>query len=408
MISNLREQRGLVIAATSRITHNKNGTWIVPSQSGNGRYTVHLGPETPKCTCPDHETRGCKCKHIFAVEYAIQRERNGDGSVTVTEAVRVTAAKRTTYPQNWSAYNEAQTNEKRLFQSLLHDLCLGLPEIKGSGNGRPRLPMSDAVFAAAFKVYSTVSARRFACDLEEARAGGHIGCVPHFNTVLNYLDEPAMFGVLSDLIIRSSAPLGAVESDFAVDSTGFGTSRHVRWFDHKYGTAGERQAWVKCHFICGVRTNVVTAAEIYDPYTNDCRVLPSLVKTTARHFNLAEVSADKAYSSHVNLATIVAQGAEPYIPFKSSTTGRDGGLFGKMYHLFCLNQEEFLAHYHKRSNVESTVSMIKAKFGDHVRSRTETAMKNEVLCKVLCHNLCCLVSAIYELGINPKFEALAA
>jgi hypothetical protein len=30
-------------------------------------------------------------------------------------------------------------------------------------------------------------------------------------------------------------------------------------------------------------------------------------------------------------------------------------------------------------------------------------MKNEVLAKILCHNICCLISAIYELGIAPTF-----
>ncbi len=30
-------------------------------------------------------------------------------------------------------------------------------------------------------------------------------------------------------------------------------------------------------------------------------------------------------------------------------------------------------------------------------------MKNEVLCKVLCHNIVCLVSAFYELAIDPGF-----
>jgi hypothetical protein len=48
--------------------------------------------------------------------------------------------------------------------------------------------------------------------------------------------------------------------------------------------------------------------------------------------------------------------------------------------------------------------MIKAKFRDHVRSKTDVAMKNEVLCKVLCHNICCLIHAIYELGISPDFS----
>ena len=48
--------------------------------------------------------------------------------------------------------------------------------------------------------------------------------------------------------------------------------------------------------------------------------------------------------------------------------------------------------------------MIKAKFRDYVRSKINVAMKNEVLCKVLCHNICCLVSAMYELGIDPIFS----
>jgi transposase len=74
-----------------------------------------------------------------------------------------------------------------------------------------------------------------------------------------------------------------------------------------------------------------------------------------------------------------------------------------MYCQFTLNREEYLKHYHRRSNVESTFAMIKGKFRDHVRSRTDVAMKNEVLCKVLCHNLCCLIHAAHELGITSHF-----
>ena len=83
--------------------------------------------------------------------------------------------------------------------------------------------------------------------------------------------------------------------------------------------------------------------------------------------------------------------------------GTNEGVWNKMFHFFSFKKDEFMAHYHKRSNVESTFSMIKAKFGDAVRSKTETAMKNEALCKLLAHNICCLVSAIYELGIDPTF-----
>jgi hypothetical protein len=53
--------------------------------------------------------------------------------------------------------------------------------------------------------------------------------------------------------------------------------------------------------------------------------------------------------------------------------------------------------------VESTFSAIKRKFGDSVMSKTDVAMVNEVLCKLLCHNLTCLIQEQETLGIVPIF-----
>jgi hypothetical protein len=47
--------------------------------------------------------------------------------------------------------------------------------------------------------------------------------------------------------------------------------------------------------------------------------------------------------------------------------------------------------------------MVKRKFGDFVRSKTDVAMVNEALCKILCHNLVVLIHEMYELGIEPIF-----
>ncbi len=47
--------------------------------------------------------------------------------------------------------------------------------------------------------------------------------------------------------------------------------------------------------------------------------------------------------------------------------------------------------------------MLKAKFRDHVRSKTDNAMKNEVLCKFLCHNIVVVRQSQIELGIDPVF-----
>ncbi|MGA7329692.1 MAG: transposase, partial [Rhodomicrobium sp.] len=397
-----RQQRGLEIAATANIVR-KGSTWLVPSQSGNGRYTVSSDPETPHCTCPDHETRGVKCKHIFAVEYAVSRERNRDGSTTVTETVTVRHTVKRTYPQDWRAYNAAQIHEKEHFLDLLRDLCAGVSELDSPKNGRPRLPIQDAIFSACFKVYSTMSARRFMSDLRDAHAKGYISKLPHFNSIFNYLENPHLTPILREIITETSLPLKAVEVDFAADSSGFTTSRFVRWFDHKCGAIRQQHEWVKVHLMCGVRTNIVTAVEIRDKDASDTKLLPDLVDSTAKNFSLNEVSADKGYGSVKNYKAIQRHGALPFIAFKSIHSGRAPGLWQRMYHFWQFNRAEYLQHYHKRSNVESTFSMIKAKFGDHVRSKTDVAMVNEVLCKLICHNICCLIQENHERGIDAVF-----
>jgi Transposase DDE domain len=307
-----REQRGLRIVATCKLT-KKGQVWLVPSQSGHGRYTVSPDPESPHCTCPDHETRGLKCKHLFAVEFAMKREEYSDGTTIVTQTVTVTETiQKPTYPQDWPAYNAAQTHEKEKFQALLYDLCQGLDELPPS-KGHPRLSLSDAVFSACFKVVSTWASRRFMSDLRNAQVKGYLHTVPHFNSILNYLDNPALTPILRALITESSLPLKTVEVDFAVDSSGFTTSRFIRWVDHKYGVVRQQHEWVKVNLMCGVKTNVVTAVEIREKDASDTKLLPNLVNAIAAHFDMREVLADKGYSSVNNHEVIASYGATPYI-----------------------------------------------------------------------------------------------
>lgn len=162
------------------------------------------------------------------------------------------------------------------------------------------------------------------------------------------------------------------------------------------------------HLMTGTTTNIVTSVEMTESASNDSPHLPALARTTAKRFDMDEVSADKGYISNKNLQAIVDLGATPYIPFKVNTTGEGPELWPRRYHYYQFNRETFLQHYHKRSNVETTFSMIKGKFGEALRSKTHAAQVNEALCKVLCHNICVLVGSIYELKIDPTFWTEAA
>ena len=58
--------------------------------------------------------------------------------------------------------------------------------------------------------------------------------------------------------------------------------------------------------------------------------------------------------------------------------------------------------------VETVFSMIKARFGERLRSKAETAQINEPLTKVLCDNLIVVIQSMYGLNISPEFTSEAA
>ncbi|MBK7581130.1 MAG: transposase [Myxococcales bacterium] len=397
-IDNPRQARGLALAKSKAKAFRPiaGNSYLVPSATtaGNSGYVVDLVAGT--CTCPDFETSGVACKHQWALRYLTQEQELPDGSV-VTEV-------RQTYSQNWPAYNRAQCEEKERVQILLKGLCDGIQQ-PSQGLGRPRTPLADVVYGAALKVYGTMSGRRSTTDLRECEAKGFVDHAASYNTLFRYVESPALLPLLTLLVEESAAPLRAIEQHFAVDGTGFSTNTYSRWFDHKYGKETRVKIWIKAHAMIGVKTNIVTAVRVTEGNVNDSpQLVPLLASTVANDFNVAELSADKAYLSNDNLMAIESVGAAPYIPFKSNSqpTG-ESEAWRRLYHLFELHREVFLEHYHRRSNVESTFSAIKRKFGGSVRSKLPAAQFNEVLLKCLCHNLSTLVHSIHELGIEPRF-----
>ncbi len=395
-----REAKALEMTGDLRITF-KNGEWLVPSQSSpSTRYAVNPSLANPSCECDDWQLRRLPCKHITAVRLLLDRQIKGEPPPPPPPPV-----KRPTFGQRWDAYNAAQVHEKDHFQQLLYDLVADvqpLPLKAGDKGGRPRTPIRDALFGAIFKVYSTLSARRFMSDLREAQERGYVSQSLSFNVAWKFLQNADVTPILYELIRRSALPLRAVDVDFAVDSTGFGTSKFERWYDEKYDTPRKKCDWVKAHALVGTKTNVITAAYIGDKHAADSPQLADLLKATAQGFTVKELSGDKAYLSADNFELVDKIGGTSYIPFKINSVVGKTPLWDRMFHYFQMHREDFLAHYHKRSNVESTFSAVKRLFGDSVRSKTPTAMLNEVLAKLVCFNLTCVIHEWYELGIDPS------
>ena len=397
---NGRQERGLALAkgrakAFRQITGD---TFLVPSATNSGSGYV-VNAVSDECTCPDYETHRERCKHLWALRYFRHEVQMPDGTSVVTEIVE-----RITYPQNWPAYNRAQCTEKDVSQVLLRSLCDTVQTPAHPGRGPKPIPLSDAVYGMATKVYSTVSGRRATSDVTACKEAGYMTRQPHYNSIFAYCAKPELTPVLTGLVELAATPLKAIEHDFAADATGFATPTYVRWFDYKHGEDRRVQKWVKCHAMIGTVTNIITSVAVTDGTVHDSPMFKQLVdRTAAQGFDMKEISADKGYLSHANLAIIEGVGATPFVPFKLNSKGVGSPAWERMFHYYSLNKEDFLAHYHKRSNVESTFGAMKKKFGASIRSKLPVAQVNEVLLKCLCFNLSMLVHSINELGIEPKF-----
>lgn len=406
-----REERGRQLASSVKIKR-VGRRWAVPSQTQpSERYLVNIEDADAACTCPDFEQRRTVCKHQHAVLFWIAWGRNvgADGSVTETVTVKM---KRKTYPQkDWSAYNASQHHEKEYFERLARALCAEIPQPpRKPGPGRNARLLRDLAFATLMKIYLMLSGRRMRTDLNACAAKGYLTHVGHENCVFNFLGDAATTPLFTSLVERSSASLRMIEAgQYAIDSTGFSTAVYDRWFSQKHGQLCSQNTWVKLHVMVGTVTHAVTSAVVTS--RSDDSQLPELLRRTLVHHDVRELSADKAYSTHDNHEVLERFGIEPYIAFQDhAVVNAKYPIWSRHLCEFLFNLDKFKQHYHRRSNVESTFDMIKARFGATVAMRRPTAQANEVLAKCVAHNLCCMVKAIFTAGLVPTFwpDALAA
>jgi transposase len=149
----------------------------------------------------------------------------------------------------------------------------------------------------------------------------------------------------------------------------------------------------KLHLMCGTSTHIVTSVEVSDGYQYDYPYYKPLVDKTAQSgFKMSEISADKGYIGDSNLLATVRHGAVPYIPFKSNAVEQSkvnpkSAVWVKMYHYYNLRRDDFLEHYHRRSNVETVFSMIKRSSvnGSNVRRPLHRSTKRCARCwRTIC------------------------
>ena len=401
-----RQKRGLANAALEPIERGRSG-YRVPSRSQDGFYVVNLdGDQRPMCSCPDFDLYQRPCKHIYAVQLALRREEHTECERDQKEGVHLPMGKKQkTYQRDWRAYDKAQNNESKHFEVLLRALCDRIVQPRQYGQGRPLSIFSDMVYCGVYKVYQQVSRRRVMTDIERVHERGFIDQVPSDSSISRFLNQAYVTSLLKHLIMISALPLVSVEKNFAIDASGFATQSYLRHYNVKRGREEKKARYVLAHVLCGTKSHIVTAAEVSEPNQNEGRLLPHLLRTSLENFDVQELYADKGYLSKDNFDVTEEVGTQLFIPFKVNTKPVDGDdAWSKAYNFFVYKKDEFRAHYHQRSQVETSFHMDKSKTGPAVKAKNPTAQFNEVLCKILNHNVMVLIHEAHKLGIESELE----
>jgi hypothetical protein len=393
-----RRQRGyqIFLAGGVRKMYRRN-EWKVASQRVHDAfYTIVLVLGRLACNCPDFRDRQEPCKHIHAVRFHGDAKERDKPPALPGDVIPIR--------RDWAIYNGAKPWVESCVAQMLLSLASVIEDAPPRRGNQPA-PLGELLFASVMRVYVDESSRDFCGDvLRKWVDDGKISRLYHFNTLTAFMRRRVVTEILTEFIRETALPLSQLETRrvIAIDSTGFTTSSCSTWYDVKFGRTAKRE-YIKLHIAVDAETHVVTDAIVSKANGADTTRLPALLKGTMIRIVPRDVVADKAYAGKPNYDAIQKAGATPFIPPRGRMTGNGNALMKQMFHSFRSEDPAILRRYHQRSNVETVMFMLKSQFGERLAARSAAGRVNELLAKVLCHNLHCLVMATARLGIEARF-----
>jgi len=418
--SDFRSQRGLALARSEKASiKTLIGTkYLVPSAAGNGsKYVVDTKAES--CSCLDWSRLGGhdrphRCKHIWCVIHVLKL---ADGSeLLMPDRPELSREPRKPRKRNDKVMNRCRTlipyAGPHFCEMLINGL--GLRERVIGENGRPEVPLRDVFLVALIRAFENLTAGEAVVRAQELWDLGRITLtqMPSYNTLLRVFADPDHMPMLHRLLAGSALPLIGLEDTFAMDGTGFGSSVYDHHMTEKHGKDEQKRAptfrhnWVNALLVFGVRTLCVPAAQLTGR-AGESPFLPEMVRRIgAGGGRITRWCGDAAYTAWYNVKAVEEAGAVPFFDWPKGVTGKTHPeTLGRLYQRFLEDQDLYWEHYGQRSLAESGNNVLKTRFGHALRSRKLHAQHNELMLRLVCHNIAQLIQAVEKFDINPRYWA---
>jgi len=253
-------------------------------------------------------------------------------------------------------------------------------------------------------------ARKTVFNVEFARNSGFL-FIPHisdnyFNLINEYLRDGRLTPLLQKLITVTSEPFADKEHYFAIDGSGFRIACGKKRYNEIRTDRKAKSGYVGIHIIAGVKSKIIPYAIVSEGHIHDNNFFKPLVLGANKMFKIKEIYADKGYLSNANANFCYSLNIKDYIKIKDNTIldKFEDSVWNNSIKRYLEDvQKGAERRFSLRANVECAFHMIKTVFSDVLRCKTHTGRVNEVLARIVCHNIRCLVLAYVKNDIKFPF-----
>ena len=276
---------------------------------------------------------------------------------------------------------------------------------KDTQRGRKPIPFKERIFYLVDQVNTGKADLEYEGMMGEIVRQGYTSAPCRCTSLSKYANDSALPIFFDRLIEHSARAMNRYEHIFAIDATGFNCTTKNDYYAQKHHRKKESD-WCDTHVICGVNSNIITAATVHHKYTSDelDEVIPLLEKTR-RIFAIDYLLGDGGYMSEEKMEQVSSEcSVRMVFPIKDNTLAYSPSRGVAWNENVRLNLSEIWNDiYHPRSNVETVFSSIKKRIGETVHAHGEIARINEVYCKLVVHNLYVLIVYYFVAKICPPF-----
>jgi len=182
----------------------------------------------------------------------------------------------------------------------------------------------------------------------------------------------------------------------AVDASGIKVTNRGEWRRELWGDKSKK-GFLKIHVAVDVKSGQILAMEVTDERVADTRKFEPLVKQASERANVRLVLADTAYDSRENFNLLEANGIEPGIKPRRSSSGKAHGSWARRRAAreFLDDEKKWKRRvgYGRRWAAEGTFSNLKRTFGEFAAAKKFKNVAQEMMLKAFTYNVLLNLSA---------------